>query len=213
MRGFLKTWRERTDSLHLPGVKTTEKLVDERHQQSVLFHFTYRGHLISDTLSDQKSREYSPVSPPSPELSSPLRSPSGSKVRQLVKDEEKDPFRWGHSGYKELYPEKFVSTDDESDKEAAGKRSRSRKRKKKHKEKKGTKVKKSKLQSDQDTDSARGVDSVKKHRRKKRKKKAREKEKSDRDLSNSSSDELSKENSPSFSDTRHKKRKTRHKRS
>lgn len=30
-----------------------------------------------------------------------------------MKAEENDPFRWGHSGFKEQNPEEFISTDDE----------------------------------------------------------------------------------------------------
>ncbi|XP_065911588.1 uncharacterized protein NKAPD1-like [Dysidea avara] len=61
-----------------------------------------RGRLVSDAMD-------------SPDQSS---SPSSTYwSRQLMKEEESDPCRWGHGGYKELYPEEFASTggDDTSD--------------------------------------------------------------------------------------------------
>ncbi|XP_013397387.1 uncharacterized protein NKAPD1-like [Lingula anatina] len=60
-------------------------------------------------------------------------------MRQLQKFEEKDPDRWGHAGYKEMYPDEFAS--DRSDDEGSRKRSRSGERRKKEGKKKKKKHK------------------------------------------------------------------------
>jgi len=42
--------------------------------------------------------------------------------RQLQKAEAADPDRWGHSGYADLYPDEFVSSDEENEKKKCRKR-------------------------------------------------------------------------------------------
>ncbi|XP_019729941.1 uncharacterized protein NKAPD1 isoform X1 [Hippocampus comes] len=61
-------------------------------------------------------------------------------TRKLYDFEDNDPDRWGHSGFKELYPEEFESdsstTKEEDHKSKASKSKRSKKKKKKKKKKK-----------------------------------------------------------------------------
>ncbi|KAM9812569.1 NKAP domain containing 1 [Syngnathus typhle] len=64
-------------------------------------------------------------------------------TRKLYDFEDNDPDRWGHSGFKELYPEEFASDSDKSStvkeeghKSKASKSKRSKKKKKKRKKKK-----------------------------------------------------------------------------
>jgi len=60
-------------------------------------------------------------------------------TRQLYKAEDTDPGRWGHGGYAELYPQDFVSTDDERRRSPLPESSSSRRRKsseRKHKKEK-----------------------------------------------------------------------------
>ncbi|XP_051933521.1 NKAP domain containing 1 isoform X2 [Hippocampus zosterae] len=60
-------------------------------------------------------------------------------TRKLYDFEDNDPDRWGHSGFKELYPEEFDSdstTKEEDHKSKASKSKRSKKKKKKKKKKK-----------------------------------------------------------------------------
>ncbi|XP_077422804.1 uncharacterized protein NKAPD1 [Vanacampus margaritifer] len=63
-------------------------------------------------------------------------------TRKLYDFEDNDPDRWGHSGFKELYPEQFESDSDKSStakkeghKSKASKSKRSKKKKKKKKKK------------------------------------------------------------------------------
>ncbi|XP_067675968.1 uncharacterized protein NKAPD1-like [Haliotis asinina] len=69
--------------------------------------------------------------------------------RQLQKAEESNPDRWGHSGFKELYPDDFASDRSEGDE----KRSRKKKKKKEKKRKKKKKEKKHKSKHHSDSDS------------------------------------------------------------
>ncbi|XP_041373134.1 uncharacterized protein NKAPD1-like [Gigantopelta aegis] len=65
--------------------------------------------------------------------------------RQLQKVEEADPDRWGHSGFKEMYPDKFRSDrSEESDDSVNTKKKRKKeKKKRKHKKENGEKKLKS----------------------------------------------------------------------
>uniref|UniRef100_A0A1X7SGD7 Uncharacterized protein n=1 Tax=Amphimedon queenslandica TaxID=400682 RepID=A0A1X7SGD7_AMPQE len=75
------------------------------------------GRLLSDSLRER------------PDDTDEEETSSTYWTRQLMKVEENDPDRWGHSGYKELYPEEFISTDEER----GGKRKRERVRETKRK--------------------------------------------------------------------------------
>ena len=98
----------------------------------------YRGHLVSDDL------DVSPSPSSSPLLSSPQSGSTSSEAcstrsnywtRKLMKMEESDPFRWGHSGYKEQHPNEFISSSESE--EEVSKRHKKKKKKreslKKHK--------------------------------------------------------------------------------
>ncbi|GFS06032.1 hypothetical protein ElyMa_004697000 [Elysia marginata] len=80
--------------------------------------------------------------------------------RQLFKAEENDDDRWGHGGFKELYPQDFASdrSDDEGKRKAAKEVEKSKKEKRRR-EKDGSAKKKKKKHKDQD-----------KHRKKKKRK-------------------------------------------
>ncbi|XP_011406027.1 PREDICTED: uncharacterized protein C11orf57-like [Amphimedon queenslandica] len=78
-------------------------------------HILTRGRLLSDSLRER------------PDDTDEEETSSTYWTRQLMKVEENDPDRWGHSGYKELYPEEFISTDEER----GGKRKRERETKRK----------------------------------------------------------------------------------
>lgn len=109
-------------------------------------------------------------------------------TRKLYEFEAKDPDRWGHSGFKELYPEEFESDSGKS----------SAKKKAKHR-----KMKKSKS----DTEEGFSKRSKKSSRKKKKKKKKHEGEKQRKAESSSSSDD----NSADKVKARRKKSKGRHK--
>ncbi|KAJ0021976.1 hypothetical protein NQD34_009466 [Periophthalmus magnuspinnatus] len=80
-------------------------------------------------------------------------------TKQLYEFEAKDPDRWGHSGFKELYPEEFTSDSDSSDsqkmvqtkvkKSKSGKEAKLSKRSKKSSHKKKKKKKKKSEESKQ----------------------------------------------------------------
>lgn len=113
-------------------------------------------------------------------------------TKQLYEFEAKDPDRWGHSGFKELYPEEFSSDSDSSD---SPKKIR-------------TKVKKSK--SGKETRLSKR--SKKSSRKKKKKKKKKEEESKRKKAESGSSDSESDDSSAAKDRPRQRKRtKSRHK--
>ncbi|XP_046557487.1 uncharacterized protein NKAPD1-like [Haliotis rubra] len=74
--------------------------------------------------------------------------------RQLQKAEASNPDRWGHSGFKELYPDDFASDRSGGDE----KKSRKKKKKKEKKRKKKKKEKKHRTKHHSDSDSERERD-------------------------------------------------------
>ncbi|XP_060568488.1 uncharacterized protein NKAPD1-like [Ruditapes philippinarum] len=93
-------------------------------------------------------------------------------MKELYKAEEADNNRWGHSGYKEMYPEHFSRSNSSSSSEDRRKDEKHRDR---HRKSKKVKRKKSRKRehSESDTDS----ESEDERDRKKRKKKHKSKEK------------------------------------
>ena len=143
--------------------------------------FLYRGRLVSDTL-DNDSRDYSSTSP----SSSPGQSHSPNHIResrgsckQLMKQEERDPFLWGHAGFKELYPDEFASSDEEEGREGESEKRKerkghSRKRKREHKDKRKTKRRKLKSREEKSEASSRGKKRQKARKRKRRREREQE---------------------------------------
>lgn len=103
-------------------------------------------------------------------------------TRKLYEFESNDPDRWGHSGFKELYPEEFKSDGEKS--------SASKKKKKKSKS---------------DTDASLSKHKKSSRKKKKKKKKKEEEEKRKRAECSSSSDDSSAE------EQKRKRTKSRHK--
>ncbi|XP_077397218.1 uncharacterized protein NKAPD1 [Festucalex cinctus] len=97
-------------------------------------------------------------------------------TRKLYQFEDNDPDRWGHSGFKELYPEEFESDSDKSStakkeaahKSRASKSKRSKKKKKKKKKKKEEEVEAKRKRADSSDDSDR---TKSRHKSKKRQRK------------------------------------------
>ncbi|XP_059186618.1 NKAP domain containing 1 isoform X2 [Centropristis striata] len=117
--------------------------------------------------------------------------------RKLYEFEAKDPDRWGHSGFKELYPEEFES---DSEKSSAKKKMGRHKRKK----------------SKSDTETSLSKRSKKSSRKKKKKKKKKDEQekrkKAESSSSDSSSDDSSSDDSSATKEKQRKKRtKSRHK--
>ncbi|XP_030008899.1 uncharacterized protein NKAPD1 [Sphaeramia orbicularis] len=112
-------------------------------------------------------------------------------TRKLYEFEANDPDRWGHSGFKELYPEEFDSDSEDSDTKKIGRR-----RKKTSKAGKETSISKR----------------SKKSSRKKKKKKNRKNEEGKRKKAECSSSERSSDDSSAAKDKERRKRtKRRHK--
>ena len=116
------------------------------HSLTTSFVFNHRGRLFSDTLdSDHHERTHhdrddsnrgvrrckrSPSTPSSREDYSP-----NHWTKELMKLEEKDPSRWGHTGYKELYPADFTIAPKEDKRERDGRHKKKKsvkRRRKKH---------------------------------------------------------------------------------
>ncbi|CAH1262488.1 C11orf57 [Branchiostoma lanceolatum] len=98
-------------------------------------------------------------------------------TKKLYEAEEADPDRWGHGGFKELYPDAFSSS---SSTEGSEDRSRSKRRKKKKKAKKKDVSKKRKHSGDSDS----SVQQEKRKMSKKRKRKKRDDDKKTKLTSN-----------------------------
>jgi len=62
-------------------------------------------------------------------------------LKKLVKEEEKQAERWGHTGYKELYPEDFESSQEDSHSDSSTDIKKKKAKKKKSREKKAKKKK------------------------------------------------------------------------
>ncbi|XP_040903270.1 uncharacterized protein NKAPD1 isoform X2 [Toxotes jaculatrix] len=112
-------------------------------------------------------------------------------TRKLYEFEDKDPDRWGHSGFKELYPEEF---------ESDGEKNPSTKKIGRHK------IKKSKS----DTEASLSKHSKKSSRKKKKKKKKKDEEEKRR-KAKSSSDDSTDGSSTTKDKQRRKRTKSRHK--
>ena len=178
---------------------------------------TYRGRLVSDTL-DNDSRGYSgSTSPSSPDRShSPadIRGESRDLCKRLMRQEERDPFRWGHAGFKELYPDEFASSEEERNGEGKSesekrkeRKSHSRKRKREHKDKSETKRRKLKKSGEGKSET-----SSKKKRQKAKKKKRERRRDEEQESSASDSDSSSDSEVDEHDRIREKKRTSRHKR-
>ncbi|CAI7990177.1 hypothetical protein GBAR_LOCUS436 [Geodia barretti] len=84
-----------------------------------------RGRLLSDTLPSSPPptshrshrRQTSPEDHAHHEPREVRDSAEGYWTRRLLKQEENDPGRWGHSGYRELYAEDFASSEDNDSEE------------------------------------------------------------------------------------------------
>ncbi|KAM3616152.1 uncharacterized protein V6R79_013372 [Siganus canaliculatus] len=125
-------------------------------------------------------------------------------TRKLYDFEANDPERWGHSGFKELYPEEFESDGEKkksgrhklkkskSDTDASlskrSKKSSQKKKKKKKKKDEDTKRKKAECSSNSSSDDSSTKDKQKKKRTKNRHKNKRAAKSRRRDESSSSGD-------------------------
>ncbi|XP_053307684.1 uncharacterized protein NKAPD1 isoform X2 [Spea bombifrons] len=154
--------------------------------------------------------------------------------KKFYKCESSMPDRWGHSGYKELYPEEFDSDSDTEDKRGrkkangqetrrdrdpkepqSHKRKRSKKtRKKKQKKRSHKKLKKQKkdheVSTETSSESDSSDDSVEKPKKSKRKKKTRKKTARRKQPSSSGQDSDSSDEMSSTEDVEAEKRKDRH---
>ncbi|XP_050415462.1 uncharacterized protein NKAPD1 [Patella vulgata] len=141
-------------------------------------------------------------------------------VRQLQKTEEADSDRWGHSGYKELYPKDFDSSrsNDESSSSSttstsSKERRKRRKKMKRKKEKKKREIleeeKAKKKKSKHKKHKHESSDKSKKHRKKKSDKKKSAKRKPESD-SSESQDNSSRKHAKTFIKGRQENEERRH---
>ncbi|XP_052063347.1 uncharacterized protein NKAPD1-like [Mytilus californianus] len=119
-------------------------------------------------------------------------------LRQLYKAEDNDPDRWGHSGYKEMYPKDFDS--DRSEEEKSHRKPKKTKKKGKHKRKEKRKKSKKHYTSDSESES-------KRKRSKKHKKHSKRKKTKGSDYS---SDSESDDKSNKLKDSDNSSRKRKH---
>lgn len=130
-------------------------------------HTLTRGRLLSDTLRDRPD-----------DSEEEEESSSSYWTRQLMKVEENDPDRWGHSGYKELYPEEFISTDEEREGKRETKRKRERVRETKRKRSSTYKQsKRTRLSASTSSGGSESEKEFKRHKRKEKKKRNKKRNK------------------------------------
>ncbi|XP_074535825.1 uncharacterized protein NKAPD1 isoform X2 [Halichoeres trimaculatus] len=148
--------------------------------------------------------------------------------RKLYEFEAKDPDRWGHSGFKELYPEEFESDDEKksakkkighhkmkrlkSDTSLSKRSKKSSRKKKKKKKKKADEAKRKKVESSSSSDG--GSDDRDKLRRKKSKSRHKDKKnakKRGRDEDSSSGESNDEEDSERRTHRCKKRKQTSHK--
>lgn len=153
-------------------------------------------------------------------------------TKQLYEFEAKDPDRWGHNGYKELYPEEFSSDSDSSHshnkirtkvkKNKSGKEARLSKRskksshkKKKKKKKKDEESKRKKAESgssdSQSDDSGAAKDRPRQRKRTKSRHKNKKSVKKRRDSDSSSMDTDSEKDEERLTSRRKKRKQDSHK--
>ncbi|XP_039985912.1 uncharacterized protein NKAPD1 isoform X2 [Xiphias gladius] len=113
-------------------------------------------------------------------------------TRKLYEFEASDPDRWGHSGFKELYPEEF---ENEGEKNSATKKIGHQKMKK----------------SKSDTEASLSKHSKKSSRKKKKKKKKKDEEEKRKKAKCLSSDDSTDDSSTTIDKQRRKRTKSRHK--
>ncbi|KAM6960725.1 uncharacterized protein NKAPD1 [Aplochiton taeniatus] len=108
------------------------RVMEKQVPQPAQIHQT-RGHMHCDRVEDDsrdRSRSHN-------HTSAEDEKESRYWKRKLYEFEAKDPDRWGHSGFKELYPEEFNSDGEKGKKKYISKhRKKSSKKKKKRKEEK-----------------------------------------------------------------------------
>lgn len=117
-------------------------------------------------------------------------------TRKLYEFEANDPDRWGHSGFKELYPEEFISDSEKNS---------STKKIGRHK------IKKSKSGTEMSLSKHSKKSSQKKKKKKKKKKKDEEGKRKKATCSSTSSDRSSDDSSATKDKQRRKRTKSRHK--
>ncbi|KAI8505365.1 hypothetical protein Bbelb_165540 [Branchiostoma belcheri] len=163
-------WRGKTsvDKQLLKNVIRHTESMNKVHEESEMWrqHKELQQSRRNDTSPYRSGRMRSDRSVDTSVRASGGVSPGSSYwTRKLYQAEEADPDRWGHSGFKELYPDAFSSSASTED---SGERSRSKKRKKKKKTKKKDVSKKRKHSSDSDSSAQRERRKTSKKRKRKK---------------------------------------------
>ncbi|GAB1604672.1 uncharacterized protein NKAPD1-like [Argonauta hians] len=133
-------WRqkEKKSQLSKKDKERGDKDKEEKDKKStdVFFEDTRKSFLYDNRVRDDSMsyRRYRAHMDDEPTPSSTTRSTY--YTRQLQRAEENDPGRWGHSGYKELYPEEFRSDRSEDEENGPHHRRHKRRTRKRRKEKK-----------------------------------------------------------------------------